>query len=48
MCSYREKKPDPTEFIQLEGFTIDYMPEPDPGKNTVFSKIERKKSLLLK
>lgn len=32
MCSYREKKSDPTEFIQLDGFTIDYMPEPDPGK----------------
>ncbi|KAI6227417.1 hypothetical protein M3Y99_01251300 [Aphelenchoides fujianensis] len=30
MCSYREKKSDPTEFIQLDGFTIDYMPEPDP------------------
>ncbi|KAI1732731.1 PH domain-containing protein [Ditylenchus destructor] len=30
MCSYREKKADPTEFIQLDGFTIDYMPEPDP------------------
>uniref|UniRef100_A0A913HX65 Calcium-dependent secretion activator n=1 Tax=Strongyloides stercoralis TaxID=6248 RepID=A0A913HX65_STRER len=29
MCSYREKKSDPTEFIQLDGFTIDYMPEPD-------------------
>jgi hypothetical protein len=29
MCSYREKKADPTEFIQLDGFTIDYMPEPD-------------------
>lgn len=32
MCSYREKKADPTEFIQLEGFTVDYMPEPDPGE----------------
>lgn len=31
MCSYREKKADPTEFIQLDNFTIDYMPEPDPG-----------------
>lgn len=31
MCSYREKKADPTEFIQLDGFTIDYMPEPDTG-----------------
>uniref|UniRef100_A0A914UUN9 Calcium-dependent secretion activator n=1 Tax=Plectus sambesii TaxID=2011161 RepID=A0A914UUN9_9BILA len=30
MCSYREKKSDPTEFIQLDGFTIDYMPEADP------------------
>uniref|UniRef100_A0A1I7W030 C2 domain-containing protein n=1 Tax=Loa loa TaxID=7209 RepID=A0A1I7W030_LOALO len=30
MCSYREKKTDPAEFIQLDGFTIDYMPEPDP------------------
>ena len=30
MCSYREKKSDPTEFVQLDGFTIDYMPEPDP------------------
>ncbi|KAK0399959.1 hypothetical protein QR680_003296 [Steinernema hermaphroditum] len=30
VCSYREKKADPTEFIQLDGFTIDYMPEPDP------------------
>ncbi|MCP9265670.1 hypothetical protein DINM_021018 [Dirofilaria immitis] len=29
MCSYREKKTDPAEFIQLDGFTIDYMPEPD-------------------
>uniref|UniRef100_A0A2C9K1N7 PH domain-containing protein n=1 Tax=Biomphalaria glabrata TaxID=6526 RepID=A0A2C9K1N7_BIOGL len=24
MCSYREKKPDPTEMMQLEGFTVDY------------------------
>lgn len=31
MCSYREKKSDPTEFLQLDGFTIDYMPDPDPG-----------------
>uniref|UniRef100_A0A0N4UNE0 Calcium-dependent secretion activator n=1 Tax=Dracunculus medinensis TaxID=318479 RepID=A0A0N4UNE0_DRAME len=30
MCSYREKKADPTEFSSLDGFTIDYMPEPDP------------------
>ncbi|XP_078339527.1 calcium-dependent secretion activator 1-like isoform X6 [Crassostrea virginica] len=24
MCSYREKKPDPTEMMQLDGFTVDY------------------------
>ncbi|KAJ1366698.1 Calcium-dependent secretion activator [Parelaphostrongylus tenuis] len=29
VCSFRQKKSDPTEFIQLDGFTIDYMPEPD-------------------
>lgn len=31
MCSYREKKPDPTEMMQLDGFTVDYC-EPLPGK----------------
>ncbi|KAF8373645.1 unc-31 [Pristionchus pacificus] len=29
VCTYRQKKSDPTDFFQLEGFTIDYMPEPD-------------------
>uniref|UniRef100_A0A1I7XIB1 Calcium-dependent secretion activator n=1 Tax=Heterorhabditis bacteriophora TaxID=37862 RepID=A0A1I7XIB1_HETBA len=29
VCSFRQKKSDPTEFVQLDGFTIDYMPEPD-------------------
>lgn len=33
MCSYREKKPDPTEMMQLDGFTVDYC-EPLPGKLT--------------
>ena len=31
MCSYREKKPDPTEMMQLDGFTVDYC-EPLPGQ----------------
>ncbi|XP_071161455.1 calcium-dependent secretion activator 1-like isoform X3 [Mytilus galloprovincialis] len=41
MCSYREKKPDPTEMMQLDGFTVDYcepLPDCDGGKyfyNTV-------------
>ena len=30
MCSYRERKPDPTEMMQLDGFTVDYC-EPQPG-----------------
>ncbi|XP_035825527.1 calcium-dependent secretion activator 1 isoform X6 [Aplysia californica] len=36
MCSYREKKPDPTEMMQLEGFTVDYcepLQDLDGGKN---------------
>ncbi|VDP61913.1 unnamed protein product [Heligmosomoides polygyrus] len=33
VCSFRQKKSDPTEFVQLDGFTIDYMPEPDQGMN---------------
>ncbi|XP_046355137.1 calcium-dependent secretion activator 1-like isoform X3 [Haliotis rufescens] len=35
MCSYREKKPDPTEMMQLDGFTVDYcepLPELEGGK----------------
>lgn len=31
MCSYREKKPDPTEMMQLDGYTVDYC-EPMGGK----------------
>lgn len=30
MCSYREKKSDPTEMLQLDGYTVDYI-EPVPG-----------------
>ncbi|KAL5015108.1 hypothetical protein ScPMuIL_009378 [Solemya velum] len=35
MCSYREKKPDPMEMMQLDGFTVDYselVPELDGGR----------------
>ena len=24
MCSYREKKQDPVEMMQLDGYTVDY------------------------
>ncbi|XP_037836851.1 calcium-dependent secretion activator 2 [Kryptolebias marmoratus] len=30
MCSYREKKAEPQELMQLEGYTIDYC-DPQPG-----------------
>ena len=30
MCSYRERKADPTEMLQLDGFTVDYC-EPFEG-----------------
>ncbi|XP_061106858.1 calcium-dependent secretion activator 2 isoform X1 [Conger conger] len=30
MCSYREKKSEPHELMQLEGYTVDYS-EPQPG-----------------
>lgn len=36
MCSYRERKPDPTEMMQLDGFTVDYcepVPELEGGKH---------------
>jgi hypothetical protein len=32
MCSYRERKADPTEIVQLDGFTVDYC-EPIEGIN---------------
>ena len=31
MCSYREKKPEPTELMQLDGYTVDYC-EPIGGE----------------
>ena len=35
VCTYRQKKSDPTDFYQLDGFTIDYAPEPDIGKEGI-------------
>lgn len=32
MCSYREKKSEPQEFMQLEGYTVDYT-DPHPGNS---------------
>lgn len=32
MCSYREKKAEPVELLQLDGYTVDYT-DPQPGKS---------------
>ncbi len=32
MCSYREKKPEPTELMQLDGYTVDYCESMDGRK----------------
>ena len=31
MSSYREKKAEPVELLQLDGYTVDYT-DPQPGK----------------
>lgn len=33
MCSYREKKSEPQELLQLDGYTVDYS-DPQPGEAT--------------
>lgn len=35
MCSYREKKSEPTEMMQLDGYTVDYI-EPVSGNCALF------------
>jgi len=36
MCSYREKKSEPQELLQLDGYTVDYT-DPQPGKALTFT-----------
>uniref|UniRef100_A0A3B5L617 MHD1 domain-containing protein n=1 Tax=Xiphophorus couchianus TaxID=32473 RepID=A0A3B5L617_9TELE len=33
MCSYREKKAEPVELLQLDGYTVDYT-DPQPGETS--------------
>lgn len=33
MCSYREKKAEPVELLQLDGYTVDYT-DPQPGNGS--------------
>lgn len=35
MCSYREKKSEPQELMQLEGYTVDYT-DPHPGNSKLY------------
>ena len=34
MCSYREKKAEPVELLQLDGYTVDYT-DPQPGNSSI-------------
>jgi hypothetical protein len=36
MCAYKERTTVPTEFIAMDGFTVDYCPEPDAGSHSMF------------
>lgn len=38
MCSYREKKSEPHELMQLDGYTIDYS-DPQPGELVLLSSL---------
>jgi hypothetical protein len=34
MCSYKEKKSEPSEMMQLDGYTVDYI-EPASGEHSL-------------
>ena len=43
ICSYKEKKSDPSEMLQMDGYTVDYI-EPAGGKFNIskyFSALHR-------
>ncbi|GIX93409.1 calcium-dependent secretion activator [Caerostris extrusa] len=48
MCSYREKKSEPTEMMQLDGYTVDYVePVPDlEGGRFFFNAVKEGDSVL--
>ncbi len=37
MCSYKEKKSEPTEMLQLDGYTVDYI-EAASGKIIIYKR----------
>jgi len=39
MCSYRERKSDPIEMMQLDGFTVDFC-EPSTPEGSHFGVLE--------
>ena len=44
ICSYKEKKSDPSAMMQLDGYTVDYI-EPAGGKILIRISNFRKKTL---
>lgn len=40
MCSYKEKKSEPSEMMQLDGYTVDYI-EASSGKHYIVKKTQR-------
>lgn len=38
MCSYKERSGSPTEFVSTDGFTVDYVPEPDKELSAIGGK----------
>ena len=41
ICSYKEKKSDPSEMMRLDGYTVDYI-EPAGGRNHVRNHVIKK------
>lgn len=40
VCSYKEKKAEPVEMLQLKGYTVDYCDSP-PGMFVMLSSCDR-------
>ena len=44
ICSYKEKKSDPSEMLQLDGYTVDYI-EPAGGRLKKIGKLRSFKTV---
>jgi hypothetical protein len=45
LCSYKDKKSEPAEMMQLDGFTVDYI-ELASGKSLLLIALENLKSIV--